>query len=86
MASSSPQNNIIVITNNNNNNDDNNSISISISSTGGNKHALTKDTSYYYMNRCGIIKNVTIREIDITNKIILLSNERILCFTELFIV
>ena len=80
LASSSPQNNIIVITNNNN--DDNNSSS----SRGGNKHVLTKDASYYYTNRCGIIENVTIREIDVTNKIILLSDERILCFTELYIV
>ena len=81
LASSSPQNNIIVITNNN---DDDDSSSSSI--TGGNKHVLTKDASYYYTNRCGIIENVTIREIDITNKIILLSDERILCFTELYIV
>ena len=80
LASSSPQNNIIVITNNNNY--DNNSSS----SRGGNKHVLTKDASYYYTNRCGIIENVTIREIDVTNKIILLSDERILCFTELYIV
>lgn len=81
LASSSPRNNIIVITNSNNDDDDNSS-----SSTGGNKHALTKDASYYYTNRCGIIENVTIREIDVTNKIILLSDERILCFTELYIV
>ena len=87
LASSSPRNNIIVITNNNSNNHaDDNSSSSSSSSTGGNKHALTKDASYYYTNRCGIIENVTIREIDVTNKIILLSDERILCFTELYIV
>ena len=86
LASSSPQNNIIVITNNNNDDNNNNSSSSSSSSTGGNKHVLTKDASYYYTNRCGIIENVTIREIDVTNKIILLSDERILCFTELYIV
>jgi hypothetical protein len=83
LANDSPQNNIIVITNNNdNNNDDDNS------NTGGSssKHVLTKDISFYYTNRCGIIENVTIQEIDVINKIILLSDERILCFTELYIV
>lgn len=87
LANESPQNNIIVITNNNDN--DSNSSSSSTVSGGGsssNKHALTQDVSFYYTNRCGIIENVTIQEIDITNKIILLSDERILCFTELYIV
>jgi hypothetical protein len=79
LANDSPRNNIIVITNNNENDG---------SSTGSSSsnHVLTKDISFYYTNRCGIIDNVTIQEIDIINKIILLSDERILCFTELYIV
>jgi hypothetical protein len=83
LANDSPRNNIIVITNNNDNNNDNSS---SAGSSGSTKHVLTKDVSFYYTNRCGIIENVTIQEIDVVNKIILLSDERILCFTELYIV
>jgi hypothetical protein len=84
LANDSPQNNIIVITNNND--DDNDCDDNNTGSSSSSIHVLTKDVSFYYTNRCGIIENVTIQEIDVINKIILLSDERILCFTELYIV
>lgn len=86
LANDSPRNNIIVIANNNNNDNIDDDCIISTGSSSSSKHVLTKDISFYYTNRCGIIENVTIQEIDIINKIILLSDERILCFTELYIV
>jgi hypothetical protein len=86
LANDSPRNNIIVITNNNANDNDSDANDCSSTGVSGSKHVLTKDVSFYYTNRCGIIENVTIQEIDIINKIILLSDERILCFTELYIV
>ena len=54
--------------------------------TNGKEHLLTEHLSFYHTNRCGIIENVTIHEVDAINKIIMLSDERILCFDELCIV
>lgn len=47
---------------------------------------LTQDPSFYYKHRCGLVEHVTIEAIDSEDKIILLSDERVLCFDTLHIV
>ena len=47
---------------------------------------LTKDPSFYFKHRCGLVENVTVQEIDSAAKIILLSDQRIIAFDELHVV
>jgi hypothetical protein len=46
---------------------------------------LHSDPAFYYTNRCGVIDNVTVDELDVDNKIMMLSDERIICFDALTI-
>lgn len=50
------------------------------------KDSLSKPLSFYYENRCGVIENVEVELIDSTEKILMLDDERIICFDELNIV
>ena len=50
------------------------------------KDSLSQPLSFYYENRCGVIEDVEVELIDSTEKILMLNDERIICFDELNIV
>ena len=54
--------------------------------TDNKSRLLHSDREFYYKNRCGLIEDVTVSEMDVEEKIIMLSDERVIVFDELHIV
>lgn len=54
--------------------------------TDNKSRLLNSDREFYYKHRCGLIENVSIAEMDVEEKIIMLDDERVIVFDELHIV